>query len=122
MKRDRNEYPLKERIAWKARRKHRHFKYWALKKLFPQVAERNSILMGNAGYDDDEYVFTKFQEEIEISKAEHDKFLKTDEYMKLALLRNMEKRISKYVEVSEVYDLDIDKYIIIGELVIVRKN
>ena len=111
-------------LKYKIRKRWRHFKYRLLRLFFPE-RDLNRILDINKLDFVDAVQLIQIKAEKWLTVEEYNFFKKADRNkygLEYELARQMADVLAKYVEVSEIFDMDEEKYLTVGAITLAKRR
>ena len=111
-------------MRYKTRRAWRHFKYKLLELCFGKPQLKKLLDIDRLDFED-AVKLTQINTEMWLAKDKLEWFKKNEKRrygLQYTLARQMAETLAKHIEVSEVYDLDREKYLCVGSLVLADRK
>lgn len=115
-------------MRYRIRRIWRHFKYKLLEIFFGKADLRKLIDIDRLDFED-AVSLTRIRSDKWLTKEEHEFFYSKDgekynlKYgLQYALAREMAETLAKHVDVMEIFDIDEDKYLCVGEITLIERK
>lgn len=111
-------------MKYKWRKRWRHFKYRILRLLFPERDLKRILDIDRLDFEDS-VKLTQIKAEKWLTVEEYNFFKKADRNkygLEYELARQMADALAKHVEVSEIFDIDEEKYLCVGNITLIEKK